>query len=275
MTTDLDAERAVLAARLRAFTVRVVDERGRGAGSGVLWNRDGRIVTNAHVARGRTAEIRFHDGRSAHGSVVRRDDARDLAEVRIAPPSGVAPAQTRASPSLVVGELVAAVGNPLGLVGALTTGLVTRCNARWVIADVRLEPGNSGGPLADMAGRVIGINSMVAGERGFAVPSDAVAAFLGARPERHLGIAVARAAATVAGRVTAVLVVTAVESGSVAEHAGLIVGNVILAAERTPVEEMSDVVTALRAARALEILRGQRRRTVELSGPRARATRAA
>ncbi len=275
MTTDLDAERAVLAARLRAVTVRVVDERGRGAGSGVLWHRDGRIVTNAHVVRGRTAEIRFHDGRSEHGSVVRRDDARDLAEVRIAPPSGVAPAQTRASACLVVGELVAAVGNPLGLVGALTTGLVTRCNARWVIADVRLEPGNSGGPLADMAGRVIGINSMVAGERGFAVPSDAVAAFLGARPERHLGIAVARAAATVAGRVTAVLVVTAVESGSVAEHAGLIVGDVILAAERTPVEEMSDVVTALRAARALEILRGERRRTVELSGAQARATRAA
>ncbi|GAC1304267.1 MAG: hypothetical protein NVSMB19_14960 [Vulcanimicrobiaceae bacterium] len=178
MTTDLDAQRAALAARLRAVTVRVIDAAGGGAGSGVLWDAAGSIVTNAHVARGRFAEIRFPDGRYARGTVVRRDVQRDLAEVRILAPPGLPAARTRRSSSLVAGELVAAIGNPHGLVGALTTGLVQRCNGRWVIADVRLEPGNSGGPLADMAGRVVGINSMVASDRAFAVPSDAVAAFL-------------------------------------------------------------------------------------------------
>lgn len=275
MTTELDAELANLAARLRAVTVRVIDEHGRGAGSGVVWDRDGRIVTNAHVVRGRTAEVRFDDGRSAQATVVRRDDARDLAELRLAPPSSMLVAQTRESRSLVVGELVAAVGNPLGLVGALTTGLVARCNARWVIADVRLEPGNSGGPLADTAGRVVGINSMVAGGRGFAVPSDAVAVFLGARPARRLGIAVARGVAVMSGRRTAVLVVTAVESESLAEQAGLTIGDAIVAAERTPIGDVSDVAATLGAARALEILRGGRRTTIDLSDARAATTRAA
>lgn len=179
MTTDLDRAFADLAARLRAVTVAVIDERGRGAGSGVVWSREGRIVTNAHVVRSGSALIRFEDGTAFVGPVVRRDDANDLAEVRIAPPRPLPAASVRAARTLAVGELVAAVGNPLGLVGALSTGLVQRCNARWVIADVRLEPGNSGGPLADAAGRVVGVNSMVAGNRGLAVPSEIVLRFLG------------------------------------------------------------------------------------------------
>jgi len=76
-------------------------------------------------------------------------------------------------------QLQQAVGNPLGLQGAVTAGLVHRCNRRWVVADVRLAPGNSGGPLADAAGYVVGINSMIARGLALAVPSSAVAAFLG------------------------------------------------------------------------------------------------
>lgn len=275
MTTNLDSEFAALARRLRAVTVRVIDEGGRGSGSGVVWSGDGRIVTNAHVVRGRTAEVRFENGASARGRVERRDDARDLAEIRIAPPVGLLAAQTRESRTLTVGELVAAVGNPLGLVGALSTGLVQRCNARWVIADVRLEPGNSGGPLADASGRVVGINSMVAGNRGFAVPSDVVAAFLGTTAAERLGIAVARGRARLDGRETAVLVVTAVEAGSVAERAGLGIGDAIVAAERTPIDAMDDIPARLAAARALEIVRGGRRTTLDLSGARAERNRAA
>lgn len=275
MTNNLDSERAALAARLRASTVQVIDERGRGAGSGVVWPGVGRIVTNAHVVRGRTAEIRFEDGRSLRGAVVRRDDARDLAELRIAPAPEVLAAETRASRSLVVGELVVAVGNPLGLLGALTTGLVQRCNARWVIADVRLEPGNSGGPLADARGRVVGINSMVSGERGFAVPSDVVTAFLDEATAQRLGVGLARGVTSLAGRRTTVLVVTSIERASIAERAGLALGDAIVAAERTPIDDIENVVTTLGRARALEIVRAGRRTTIDLSGARAEATRAA
>ncbi len=275
MTSKLDSERAALAARLRESTVRVIDERGRGAGSGVVWPGDGRIVTNAHVVRGRTADVRFEDGRAVRGTVVRRDDALDLAELRIAPAPGIVPAETRASRSLAVGEIVVAVGNPLGLVGALTTGLVQRCNARWVIADVRLEPGNSGGPLADARGRVVGINSMVAGDRGFAVPSDVVAAFLDEATAQRLGLGVAREIARLDGRRMGVLVVTAIEPASIAERAGLELGDTIVAAERTPIGDVEDIVATLGRARALDIVRSGRRTTIDLSGARAKAMRAA
>lgn len=275
MTSNLDADRAALAARLRASTVRVIDENGRGSGSGVLWDSSGRVVTNAHVVRGRSADVRFEDGRTVRARVVRRDDARDLAELQISQVADSVAAQTRASTSLAVGELVVAVGNPLGLVGALSTGLVTRCNARWVITDVRLEPGNSGGPLADARGRVVGVNSMVAGERGFAVPSDVVSAFLDASPPTRLGIGVVRGIANVAGKRTSVLMVTSVEPASVAERAGLQLGDAIVAAERTAIDDVADIATMLGSARALEIVRGGRRTTVDLSDARAEAVRAA
>ena len=108
-----------------------------------------------------------------------RDPGLDLVALRIAPSPALVAATVRDSRTLLPGELVVAAGNPLGLVGAVSAGLVQRCNARWVVADVRLAPGNSGGPLADAEGRVIGINSMVAGGLALAVPTAAVAAFLG------------------------------------------------------------------------------------------------
>src|SRR5262249_59485595 len=87
------------------------------------------------------------------------------------------------SSSLRVGELVIAVGNPLGFIGALTTGVVHSFPARqrWVAADVRLAPGNSGGPLADAQGRVVGINTMIAGGLALAVASNAVGGLLKGR----------------------------------------------------------------------------------------------
>ena len=92
------------------------------------------------------------------------------------------------SGALRVGELVMAIGNPMGFIGALTTGVVHALGGlsgfgrqNWVLADVRLAPGNSGGPLADAYGRVIGINTMIVNGLGAAVPGNAVTAFLAAR----------------------------------------------------------------------------------------------
>jgi serine protease Do len=158
--------------------VRVHDARGRGYGAGIVWDGRGTIVTNAHVVRGEVATIEWDDGRTQRAQVVRRDDDRDLAALRVAERPGLIAAPVRSCASVVPGELAVAVGNPYGLQGVVTAGLVQRCNSRWVVADVRLAPGNSGGPLADAWGRIIGINAMVARGYALAIPSDAATAFV-------------------------------------------------------------------------------------------------
>jgi serine protease Do len=177
MATELDRDLAALATRLRRSTVHVHDGRGRGSGSGVVWG-EGLVVSNAHVVRGKRALLETR-GRRVHGEVVARDEQRDLALVRFDVGAlEVEPAEVRDPASLRPGELLVAVGNPLGLSGAFATGMLQRRNPRWIVSNVRLAPGNSGGPLADTAGRVVGINAMVAGPASLAIPSDAVDAFL-------------------------------------------------------------------------------------------------
>jgi serine protease Do len=263
MTSDVSRDLGALAQALRASTVRVHDERRQGSGSGVVWSADGLILTNAHVVRGGSAQIEWEDGRRVRAELVRRDDERDLAALRIAPQHGLTPAPVRASASVVPGELVVAVGNPLGLTGAMTTGLVQRCNTRWVVADVRLEPGNSGGPLADAAGRVVGINSMVAGRLALAVPSDAVATFLGSGATRgRLGVSLVPVLVAIGGRREPALLVTAVEAGSLAERAGVRLGDAIVASDRGQARDLERFAESLARAASLEVLRGGTRVTL-------------
>ncbi len=184
MASDLGPAIEALAERVRASTVAVRLGRA-GAGSGVIWASDGVIVTNAHVASGPRAEIVLADGRRFEGRVERRDEGRDLALLRI-DASGLPAAAVRDPNDLRVGEVVVAVGHPLGIPNAVSMGIVHAPfgdrSRRFVQADVRLAPGNSGGPLADTAGRVVGINSMVAGAGlALAVPSDDVQRFAGRR----------------------------------------------------------------------------------------------
>jgi serine protease Do len=179
MTSEFGRDLAALADTVRASTVAVHDMRGRGSGSGVIWDARGLVITNAHVVRGREAAIDLRDGRRVRASLVARDEGLDLAALRIAGTErALAAASVRDSASLAPGEFVVAVGNPHGIAGAVATGLVHRCNARWVVSDVKLAPGNSGGPLVDASGRVVGINSMIARGLALSVPSDAVVAFL-------------------------------------------------------------------------------------------------
>jgi serine protease Do len=268
MIADLSAQFESLARTLRASTVRVHDERGRGSGSGLVWDADGLVITNAHVARGKTATVDFGSLGDGRAEVVRRDDARDLAALRVAPPAGLTAAAVRDSGTLVPGELVVAVGNPLGFVGAVTAGLVQRCNARWVVADVRLAPGNSGGPLADTAGRVVGINSMVAGGLALAIPSAAVREFLGAAASRpRLGLSLAHVTAQAGNRRIPALLVKAVEPDSIAARAGLILGDAILGDERGPIADLELFVASLARAASLDVVRGGR--SVRIALPRA------
>jgi serine protease Do len=177
---------ATLAEQLRRSTVEVRTG-GAGVGSGVIWTSDGLVVTNAHVARSDTATLVLADGRALPGRVTARDRRRDLATIAIAGGTTVAgfiPATVGHPSTLRTGELVVALGNPLGITGALAMGVIHALEPgragrpRWIRADIRLAPGNSGGPLADARGRVVGVNTMIANGLGIAVPVTTVARFL-------------------------------------------------------------------------------------------------
>jgi S1-C subfamily serine protease len=200
MTTDpnaesdpLDAYSAIttsVAAQLtpKVAALRIRSRRAESAGSAVVLTRESHLVTNAHVvgdADGGTAE--FADGTAAHFDVVGRDPLSDLAVVR-ADRELPAPPEYGDANQLLVGSLVVAVGNPLGLSGTVTAGVVSalgrsmparsRNSARLIEdviqTDAALNPGNSGGALADSHGRVVGINTAVAGVGlGLAVPINA------------------------------------------------------------------------------------------------------
>ena len=257
-----------LAELLRRSTVQVIAAgRGdRGSGSGVIWNADGLIVTNAHVARDGQARVELWDGRRFDAEVVATDPRRDLASLRIKA-TGLPAAAAGDSSSLRAGELVIAVGNPLGFVGALTTGVVHGfgpvrglSTQTWVQASIRLAPGNSGGPLADAKGRVIGINTMViSGGVGLAVPSNAVAEFLRRGASPSLGIVVR----PVNHGSTLGLLVLEISPNGAAAAASLMLGDVLTGVNGKPFQTLSDLSQALEAAASntvtLQFLRGDRR----------------
>jgi serine protease Do len=161
---------------LKRITVQIVGPEG-SRGAGVVWRADGLILTNAHVVR-RAATVRLSDGRVLAAEIEARDARLDLAALRI-PASGLPSASIRDSRTLRAGEMVIAVGHPFGETGAISVGLVHgAATGTCVETDVRLLPGNSGGPLADAAGRVVGINCMVVNGIGVAVSTAAIAEFL-------------------------------------------------------------------------------------------------
>lgn len=175
---ELDA----LTTLVRRFTVEIGARAGQSLGSGVLWHPDGLVVTNAHVVRDTRPRVTLADGSTVDGQLLARDAARDLALIAI-DATGLPAAPVGDAESLRAGSLVLALGHPLGVTNALSLGVVhtvttVRGTPRWIAADVRLAPGNSGGPLVDSQGRVVGINAMTAGGLGLAIPTSVVRAFL-------------------------------------------------------------------------------------------------
>ena len=173
---------AEVAKRLGRVTVQVRAD-GRSAGAGVVWLRSGTVITNAHVASGRRAEVVLPDGRAVTAVVAGRDPRRDLAALAVTG-DDLEPALRADARGLRAGELLVALGHPLGVAYAAALGVVHRAptGARgpsgWLHADIMLAPGNSGGPLADTQGRVVGINAMIVGGLGIAVPTHVVEAFV-------------------------------------------------------------------------------------------------
>lgn len=167
-----------IAMQLQALTVRVFSSLGRH-GSGTIWHPRGLVITNAHVAEADVHEVEFSNGDRSPARVVARDPGRDLAALSVSVPHSASP-RFRSSRELRPGEMVLALGNPVDGLGAVAAGIVHRRVGRspWLLADIRLAPGNSGGPLADAEGAIVGINSMINNSLGCAITSDAVGDFL-------------------------------------------------------------------------------------------------
>ncbi len=169
--------------RVRRLPAEGEPDEGRGAsGSGFVIHPDGLLVTNAHVVEGvEQVQVRLSTGRRVQGKVLGRDTRTDLALVKIDGVSNLPALPLGDSNSLRVGEFVLALGNPFGLEQSVSFGIVSRKGAPLTTAspgfdfiqtDAAVNPGNSGGPLVNMAGEVVGINSMAArnGSIGFAIP---------------------------------------------------------------------------------------------------------
>ncbi len=239
--------------------------RGESLGSAVMFTADGFLLTNAHVvgrAAGGTAT--FADGTSATFQVVGADPLSDLAVLR-ASGDTPEPAELGEADELVVGQLVVAVGNPLGLAGSVTAGVVSALGRSMpagqhgliedvIQTDAALNPGNSGGALADSRARVVGINTAVAGVGlGLAVPVNAttrriVSALMhdGRVRRAYLGVVVAPAPVPpvfrpkLGGRATGLRVASVVIGGP-ADRAGLRAGDLLLTAGRHEVACAQDL----------------------------------
>jgi S1-C subfamily serine protease len=257
-----------------------IQEVPAGAGSGILWDAQGHVVTNFHVIQGASAaRVSLHDRSEWPATLVGVAPDQDLAVLRIrAPAEKLVPILVGASRDLQVGQKVFAIGNPFGLDFTLTTGIVsalgrsisslTRRRIDDVIqTDAAINPGNSGGPLLDSAGRLIGVNTQIASPSGasagvgFAIPVDTVnrvAAQLIAhgrvvRPQ--LGISAGNAQALRRAGIEGVLVMSVVE-GSPAQRAGirgtyraedgtLVLGDIVQAIDGRPVHSLDDIYAAL------------------------------
>ena len=249
------------------------EHRHGGTGSGVIVAPDGLVLTNSHVVGGTAARVKVTtvDGRSLTARVVGDDPDTDLALVRVDAPVTLPAATLGNSKLLKRGQLVIAIGNPLGFESTVTTGVVSalgrslRARSGRLIDDViqtdaALNPGNSGGPLVSSHGEVVGINTaLIMGAQGicFAVAANTASFVLGelvrhGRVRRaYIGIAaqqftLSRRRRHAAGltQESAVMIAT-VEPGSPAERAGLVAGDIILALDGTAVTGADDLIRTL------------------------------
>jgi len=196
--------------------------------------------------------VQLWDGSAFPARLQKRRTRRDLAVLGIST-ANLTPVSLGNSDDLRVGELVIAVGNPLGFVGAVTTGVVHAIGRRpglgptkWIQADVQLAPGNSGGPLADARGNVVGVNTMVAAGLGLAVPANTVARLLSGELEQApLGVVLQPTAVRVAGVEQLGLALLEVAPRSVAEYASLRRGDTLIGIEGRKLGSLDDLEGAL------------------------------
>jgi S1-C subfamily serine protease len=296
-TVALDAySRTVVAVAERLLPSVASLRHGRGNGSAVVLSSDGLLVTSAHVVgNGRIGSAVFHDGAEVPYELVGRDRLSDLAIVRV-PASDLPAAELGDAGRLRVGQLVVAVGSPLGFEGSVSAGVVSALGRSLPTADghrarvvegviqtdAALHPGNSGGALATSDARVVGINTALVGPGfgqglGMAVPLDATTlTFIGALVARGR---VDRAELGLSGGSRALpprmvdrlgrrrgVEVTGVVAGGPAARAGVRPEDIVVALDGQPIEAISDMQRVLTGERAGHAIEAQLVRGGELMG---------
>jgi putative serine protease PepD len=240
------------------------DQGAQAEGSGFVVDTAGDIVTNEHVVAGATSiKVTFQDGKTAKATLVRTDPSTDVAVVKVSVSSSELHPLTFASSAAVqVGQPVAAIGSPFGLPETLTSGIVSALN-RTITApnnysisgaiqtDAPINHGNSGGPLLNTGGQVIGVNAQIESDSGgndgvgFAIPSDSVKSVAdtiiagGTVKHAYLGITI--------GTSSSGAQVSAVKANSPAAAAGLKAGDVITAIDGVAVASADDLTAKISA----------------------------
>ncbi len=182
---ELNKEMAFLVENVRQTLVEVND--GRGGAAGIIWHPQGLVITNAHIISRGQAKVALKDGRKLDARVLACDRERDLAALSI-DAEGLPAIALGDSSLLSTGQFVVALGHPWGIHGVATAGIIMGFGADHlkisyapdlVAVNLPLRPGNSGGPLVDVEGRLIGINTMMTGpDTGLAIPVNLAKTFL-------------------------------------------------------------------------------------------------
>ncbi|HLZ61558.1 MAG TPA: trypsin-like peptidase domain-containing protein [Ktedonosporobacter sp.] len=226
----------------------------RGGGTGVIWHQDGRIITNNHVVHGDRPHIQVHlwDGRTLQAELLHRNPELDLAVLKIAG-DNLTPLPVGDSSKLRIGEWVFAIGHPWGQRWALTSGIVSSFSSlqitndvktRYIKSDVGLAPGNSGGPLLNADGEVIGINAMIfGGDLSVSIPSNIVSDWLSSLPKGRITLGIEIQAVELPAEVRQQVEPTR-ESGLLVvgtsgrqQHQDLLVGDILLDVAGKPVRD--------------------------------------
>jgi serine protease Do len=255
---------------------------GRGGGTGIIWSKDGRVITNAHVVANEKARVYVHlvDGRTLEARVLQRNPKLDLAVLKVNADNLTALAAGD-STRLRVGEWVFAVGHPWGQRWALTAGIVSSLSSvkvdedlttRYIKSDVGLAPGNSGGPLLDAAGKVVGINAMIfGGDLSVAIPSDVLSTWLAGLPapkrQVTLGIEIQQVELPPdihngsKPQSTKGLLIVGIAADRQAKYSDLLIGDILLELDGKPVSEGATLRKLLaesegRESVSMHILRG-------------------
>ncbi|MGV1010034.1 MAG: S1C family serine protease [Dermatophilaceae bacterium] len=269
--------------------IRIASQQGEGEGSGVIIDKAGHVLTNNHVATGAGTNakitVTLDDGRTYDATIAGTDPATDLAVLTLTnPPDDLTPISIGNSDSLVVGQPVMAIGNPLGLAGTVTTGIVSALNrpvstgtsqsaqgtssepvvTNAIQTSAAINPGNSGGALVTANGQLIGINSSIASLGssetsqsgnigiGFAIPANEAKTIAdqlisgGSAQHAYLGVSSEDTTVADGSSQRAAAAVRSVASGTPAASAGLQAGDAVVAIDGQRIDSSLALVAAIR-----------------------------